>query len=138
MIISDKMKERINQLAKEYALELLLLYGSQARGDAHKESDIDTAYLSSRKLTFEEEMALDSHLTGVFQNDNVQLVNVRRASPLLLKLIVKDAVPLYERSRGILDDLYIYALRLYEEAKPLFELRSHYVNKKIKAYQHVG
>ena len=92
-----EIKKKIALLAKNYNLSLVVLFGSQASGKTHKESDVDVAYLSLAKLSFDDEARLNADLTEVFRNDAVSLVNFKTAPPLLLKQIVTNAQVLYER-----------------------------------------
>ena len=135
MINIDAIKTRIETLAEKYDLSLLLLFGSQATGKTHKESDVDVAYLSSEKIAFEEEVNIDTDLIEIFKNNEVQLVNIKKASPLLLKKIVEGCIILYEKDRSIFTDLILHSKRMYEEAGPLFDLRRHYLDYKINSYQ---
>jgi len=50
MLITDEIKENIAQLATKYGLDLVVLFGSQARGVIHSKSDIDVAYLGEGKI----------------------------------------------------------------------------------------
>ena len=77
----------IKKIAQKYNLELILLFGSRVNGKISKESDFDIAYLSKRELNMEEEVGLNCDLMRIFQSDMVDLTNVRRANPLLLKKI---------------------------------------------------
>lgn len=136
MIINERTKKGIEDLAKVYDLSLVVLFGSQATGYTHKESDIDIAYVSEKHLSYEDEIRLDSDLTGVFKKDEISLVDLNRASPLLAKQIVSKGIVLYEKKKYIFSDFYIRSLRMYAEAEPLFKLRRHYLDYKIKQYQH--
>lgn len=113
----EAIKPLIAKLAEKYYLTLVVLFGSQATGQTHRESDVDVAYISDKKLLFDEEALLNSDLTGIFQNDKVSLVNLKTASPLLLKQIVTNAVVLYEKEQSAFNEEYLYALRLYDDLK---------------------
>lgn len=138
MLDTEKTKEKIKTLAEKYGLSLVVLFGSQVSGQTHSESDFDVAYASDKKLSFDEEVLLNTDLTGVFRNDHVQLVNMKTASPLLLKQIVTKGVVLYEKEKHIFESFFVYGLRLYDEAGALFDLRRHYLDKTIKEYKHAG
>lgn len=133
----EKFKPAIKELAEKYQLSLVLLFGSQVTGETHPESDFDIAYYANRKVDFNDKIMINTILTGILENINVQLVDAKTASPLLLKKIVTQAIVLYEGYPHLFDELYIYAQRMYGEAEPLFELREHYVTNKIKNYNHV-
>jgi predicted nucleotidyltransferase len=135
MIDTAHIKPKIQEIAEKYGLSLVVLFGSQATGQTHKESDIDVAYQSDQKISFDEEIQIDADLIELFKNNDVQLVNVKKASPLFLKKIVENAIVLYEKNRGIFTDLLLYSLRMYEEAGVLFDLRDHYLKHKILQYQ---
>ncbi len=136
MIDIDSIKPEVAKLAEKYCLSLVLLFGSQATGHVHKESDVDVAYMSDAKKSFDDEAMINYELTEIFRNDRVDLVNIKNASPLLLMHTVKKAVILYERTPHLYNSLFAHALKTYEEAKPLFDLRRHYLNNRIKGYQH--
>ena len=88
----------IADIAKKHGLTLVALFGSQASGFTHKESDVDIAYLSDNTLSFEEEAILNADFIPVFQNKSISLVNLKKAPPLLLKQIVSNATVLYENA----------------------------------------
>ncbi len=132
--ISEAVKQKIEVLAGKYELILLVLFGSQVSGFTHAESDVDVAYLSDRKLNFDEEVLLNFDLTEIFGNDKVSLVNFKTAPPLLLKQIVTNALVLYEKTPHIFNEMYVYALKMYEEARPLFELRHLSLKRQIATY----
>ncbi|HBV01769.1 MAG TPA: hypothetical protein DEF00_05325 [Candidatus Taylorbacteria bacterium] len=131
-------KNRIAEIAVRYHFSLVVLFGSQATGFTHKESDVDVAFLSENKMSFEDEVSLNTDLTEVFKNDKVSTVNFRKAPPLLLKQIVQNAKVLYEKTPHLFDDMLLYALRTYEEAEPLFRLREEYLKRRISEYKYVG
>ncbi len=128
-------KNKIAEIAKRYNLTLIVLFGSQVTGFTHKESDVDLAYKSSKKLSFHDEVLLNTEFTEIVRNDKVSLVNLKTASPLLLKQIVTNAIVLFEESPHLFTELFIYALRVYEEAEPIFDLRRHYVLRRINEYK---
>ena len=132
----EAVKPKIAELAEKYDLKLVVLFGSQVTGKTHKESDVDVAYLSERKLSFSEEAFLNTDLTEVFRNDAVSLVDLKRASPLLQKQVVMNAIVVYEKTPHLFIEAFLYALRVYEEAQLLFDLREHYLQNKISEYKH--
>src|SRR3989344_922746 len=133
---NEKVKDAISSLVKRYELDMLILFGSQATGKTHTERDFDIAYYSSKKIDFDQESRLNADLTGILKNDKVSLVNLKMASPLLFKEIMSKGVVLYSQNSSMFSQLYTLALRMYEEAKPLFELRRHYVSNKLNEYRH--
>lgn len=134
--MSKEINKKIKDLAEKYDLSLVLLFGSQVTGNTHSESDFDVAYVSNKKLTFDDEVKFNTSLTDVFRNDKVSLVNLKTASPLLAKQIVMNCKIFYEKKGHLFSDLLTYTLRTYEEASPLFDLRRHYLNYKMNQYKH--
>ena len=118
--MDKNVNRKIKELADKYNLNLVLLFGSQVTGKTHSESDFDVAYMSNKKLSFNDEVKLNTNLTEIFENDQVSLVNLKTASPLLTKLITDNCIVLYEREKYVFSNLLTYVLRTYEEARPLF------------------
>ena len=118
----DKQTEKIEELAGKYRLSMLVAFGSLARGDATASSDADVAYASDRPLALMEEAAMAVELSALFKKE-VDLVNIKTASPMLARNIFKDGVPAYERERGLFADYLARSMRIYEETMPLYKAK---------------
>lgn len=114
-------KELLGKIAQKYSLELVLLFGSRAQKKNHRESDFDIAYLSKKDLNLKEESKLIVELAPIFQSENIDLVNLRKAPPLLFYAIAKDCKALYERSPLSFANLRAYSFKKYIETKSLYE-----------------
>lgn len=130
MEITSKQQKRIEEIAKKYDLKMILLFGSQVSGRTHKESDVDIAVLPEKNLTFEQEVFLNTDLIHVL--GNVDLTNLRKAPPLLMKEIIENYKILYEKEENVFNAFYSYALHRYFEAKPLFDMNSIKIRQFIK------
>ena len=127
--MEKEKNKQINKIAKKYDLELLLLFGSQVANKKylHKESDFDIAYLSKRDLDLMEESKLICDLMPVFKSEKVDLVNLRKANPLLMQQIFANHKLMYCRNPEIYSLYQIYAMKRYIEAKPLFDLNRQFI-----------
>lgn len=124
-------QEKINNLVKKYEVTLLALFGSRVSGMAHKKSDFDVAYTSARDLTLREEAEFILGLSDVFQSDSVDLLNLKKASPLLFYAALNNCELLYEKELFALANLRAYAYKKYEEARPLYEEKYKRLQKEI-------
>jgi predicted nucleotidyltransferase len=107
---------KLSPLFDEEGLQLVLLFGSYAAGSPHKRSDIDIAFLFDMPVDI---LALTNRVIGLLHTDNVDVIDLRRASPLLKFAAAKDGRLLYERSPGIFNDFISLAFRMYVDAKKL-------------------
>jgi len=125
--INQEKDGLIRKIAQKYDLRLLFLFGSQITGQTHKESDFDFGYLASPDLSIEEEGYLIGELMPIAEaNDEraVNLVNFKRASPLLLHSALNNAQLLYEKEAGAFANFQNYGFKVYIETLPLFELKA--------------
>lgn len=132
MEINEKQQKNIEKIAEKYGLKLILLFGSQASGDTHSESDFDIAYVSERKLSFEEECQLNFEFTENLPGDRVDTVDIKKASPLLMRSIFKNPQILYKKDGMVFPTYRSYAFKLFVEAKPLYEIKKSYLEKQLK------
>lgn len=126
-------KERIVKVAKKFNLKLILLFGSQAERKTHKESDVDLAFLAEKKLSFEQEILLNTAFCNIFGTDRVDTVNLRTANPLLKHEIAKNYQLLY----GTKEDLFEFkalAFKVYINHLPLLELEDFLTEKRQKLF----
>ena len=128
----DKIKPQIKELAEKYGLDLVMLFGSQVTGKTHKESDFDIAYLSDKKLSFEDEgrMIIDlAPIIGARDERLVNLSNIRQAGALLLKEIFDKHRVLFCADQNIYDSYKIFAVKNFLENRPLFDLRNYLIKR---------
>jgi predicted nucleotidyltransferase len=130
-------KNKIKEIAKKYNLDLVLLFGSQVRDKKylHKESDFDIAYLAKKDLNLMEESKLICDIMAIFKSERIDLVNLKRADPLLMKQIFENHKILYCKDPKIYSLYQIYALKRYIEAKPLFELNRQSIEHFLKQHK---
>ena len=117
----SKQKDLIERIAAQYFLELLLLFGSRASGRNYQGSDFDVAYLGSKNLDLEEETKLIFNLAPIFKSENIDLVNLKKAPPLLFYAIFNNCQIIYEKEFLLFPSLRAYAFKKYIETKPLYE-----------------
>lgn len=91
--IKKVVLEEIQNLAKIYGIEKVILFGSRARGDFHRTSDIDLAVQGGNFAGF----ALDAQeeTSTLLRFDVVNLDGAVQAQ--LRKSIVDEGVVLYEK-----------------------------------------
>jgi predicted nucleotidyltransferase len=106
----------LEQLARTYSLDLVVMFGSRSRGHARGDSDTDIAVRGLRELSREEELTLATELDRLYPN--VDLCDLRKASPLLLGAIGQDAQLLYQRREGLFEEFKIFAWNQYMDFKP--------------------
>lgn len=132
--MNEKEKNNlIKKIAKRYSLRLLLLFGSRVDNkNLHRESDFDVAYLSEKKLTLRQETEMMTKLAPVFGSDNIDLVNLKNASPLLYYAVFNHCRVLYQEHELLFPKLRLYALRKFVEAEPLYKLKAQRLKEYVK------
>lgn len=114
----ERAREGLKGVCAKFGVHLLVLFGSHARGDSHRASDIDLAVLFGREISPRQELEFLGAVTQACGTDRVDLVNARNATPLLLKEIASSAVPLYESSPGKLDYFRMVAFARFFDTEP--------------------
>ena len=91
--IRDVVLEEIKVLAEKYDIEKLILFGSRARGDYHKASDIDLATIGGNHIRFS--LDVDEETSTLLKYDIVNLDGPVYEE--LRKSIEKEGVVIYEK-----------------------------------------
>lgn len=131
MELTPEQKQKIQKIGRKYQLKLIILHGSYAKNRAHKGSDLDIAILGKKKVDFKTLLNLHEDLASVFgdnQNRELDLKSLHQADPPFVYQVAKDSQLIY----GALSDyneFRAYAFRVYHDAKDLFNLEKHLIEK---------
>jgi len=131
MKLTRKQQKKMKEIALKYQLRLVLLFGSHAKGRAHKKSDIDLAFLTKKPLSFKQEYHLNYEFTKLFQKELIDTVNLMKAPPLLLYAIFQNPKVVYKEDDDTFPSYRVYAFKKYIEAKPLYNLRNDMTRKQL-------
>lgn len=116
MLSIEEIKKRLKPVFEDKGLRLILLFGSAVSGKIHKQSDIDLAFLFERQVDI---LLLTNTIIRLLRTDNIDVVDLGKASPLLKFSAAKNGVPVYEREDGLFNQFYSLAFRMYVDTKKL-------------------
>lgn len=101
-------------LAAEAGLELVVLFGSAARGDREAAADVD---LGLRAATPVDLVAATNRLIAILAIQEIDLVDLRRANPVLLAAVARDGIPLHEDVPGRFNQFVSLAMRRFADTR---------------------
>lgn len=133
---------RVNELVNDRArlarliestlldVQMVVLFGSQAKGKATARSDWDIAVLANPGCyegfsLFHLQEALADILSLSF--DHIDLVNLRQCSPLLGFAIACEGIPLYEETSATFRRFQARASKIYADTAKLRKLQRIYL-----------
>jgi predicted nucleotidyltransferase len=114
---TEEIEEKLAPLFKDKELQLALVFGSTVSGRFRKkQSDIDLAFLFDRPVDI---LAFTNQVIRLLHFDDVDVVDLQRANPLLKFSLVKNGKLLYERSPSLFNEFISLAFRRYVDTKKL-------------------
>ncbi len=117
--VSGPPFDRLAAIARSTAgLDLLIVFGSRARGDARPDSDWDIGYLADETADVP---GLLARLVEALDNDRVDLVDLRSAGGLLRYRAAREGRLAYEAAGDLFDRYRLDAARFWCDNAPLFE-----------------
>lgn len=134
--LNENTRIKILGVARKYNLGLILLFGSRVTGQVHKESDYDIGYISRREFDLDEEGQLINDLIsilGVADERAINLVNIKKAKPLLLYAMTSSCQIFYEKEPTVFARLRAYAFKQYIETKPLYEEKARRLQEALRS-----
>jgi predicted nucleotidyltransferase len=124
----EEIQGRLSPLFERPEVHLVALFGSCAQGQANALSDIDLGILSDGDF---EHLRLE--ILGLLRRDRVDIVDLRRASPLLAMSVARHGRPLHQGKPGAFASFVSLALRRYNDTAKLREMRQAEIKKFLAA-----
>lgn len=117
VVTPETARASCSDVARELPdLELLVLFGSAARGRSRQASDVDVAIQSSGTADLD---AAFIALAPRLRSSRLDLVDLRRAGPLLAFEVARSGHILFERSPGLFRTFQSLAARRYADTRKL-------------------
>ena len=109
----DRIRQAAQLLGTELGAQLIVLFGSAAR-EPGASADLDIGILSRHPL---EVVAVSNRLIQALGTQAIDVADLRRADPLLLALVARDGIPLYEASPGAFAAFASLAVRRFADTR---------------------
>lgn len=126
----------LQRLFQEHRVILAYLFGSQASGKAGPLSDVDIAVLFAENLSsrmrFRLRCRLIAELMGVFRRNDVEVVDLAEASPLLRNQVRRYSQLLYCQDDRQRVRFQTETLRDYLDTKPIRQVQQYDLLKRIQ------
>jgi predicted nucleotidyltransferase len=103
-------------LDRHPGVQLIVLLGSRARGDAHEASDWDIGFLGDEGV---DQLALRADVVDGLRCDSVDLVPLARASAVARRDAAVHGVLLAEREAGAFEAFQVEAATFWADIEPV-------------------
>lgn len=111
-------------------VEVAYLYGSQATGRSHKDSDIDIGLVVSEDLSLKDLNQLRREIEG-FVDSEVDLRVLNGSSPRFVYNVLRQGEPFYINDESNRVSFEEKAMRTYLEMKPFLKEYDKYVRRDV-------
>jgi len=118
-------QEKLNKVFREKGVILAYLFGSVAKNKTGPLSDIDIAVLFNEKVPtaqyFDQKLEVMGKISDLFKTDNIDVVVLNEAPPLLAHRILKEGRVLFSKSEKKRLEFELRAIMKYLDWKPYLE-----------------
>ncbi|HUE97346.1 MAG TPA: nucleotidyltransferase domain-containing protein [Longimicrobiaceae bacterium] len=115
--MTEAARRAIATMSSRYAgLDLVVLFGSRARGDAGESSDWDLGYLARERFDREGFLA---DVVARLGTEQVDLVDLERAGGLIRFRAARDGIPMFQRRPDAFARFWFEAVSFWCDAGPV-------------------
>lgn len=120
------LRRAARDVARELGAQLVVLFGSAAREDALRAEDLDLAVLAREPL---DPVAVTNAFIERLGVQEVDVADLRRADPVLLALVARDGIALFEETPSEFARFASLAFRRYADTRKFRALERHHVRE---------
>lgn len=132
----NRFLPQMKHLFESHQVVLAYLFGSQAGGQIWAKSDIDLAVLLADEVPGEQfaqiQLSLTNQAMSIFQRNDVDMVILNRATPLLAQQVVQFGRPIFISDDSIRVSFEVKTLRRYVDTAIFRHLQQAYLENRIR------
>lgn len=117
-ITVERLRAAAGRLGPELGCRLIVLFGSVVRREGRVPEDLDLGVLGTRPL---DPVTVTNRLIQELGVQQVDVAYLNRADPLLLAVVARDGIPLFEAQPGDFAQFASLALRRYADTRKFRE-----------------
>lgn len=115
----DRLRSMAHEVAGRIGCRMIVLFGSAARAGDLESEDLDLGVLVNDPL---DPVAVTNVFIQTLRMQKVDVVDLRRADPLLMMFVARDGIPLFEERLGEFARFASLAVRRYADTRKFREL----------------
>ncbi len=131
LALSQTDAAKLKRIARRYGIELVILFGSRARGDARPNSDLDLGVLFARMPSPRKLDVIETRILNLFKDD-LHVVPLNFVNPELRVAAAREGRILYERAQGTLAGFNVANLHLLHQYRYLRQNDRDYLQRFLK------
>ncbi|OHA25963.1 MAG: hypothetical protein A3C06_01930 [Candidatus Taylorbacteria bacterium RIFCSPHIGHO2_02_FULL_46_13] len=131
-MFAEEMKLKIAEIAEKHGLDLVVLFGSSARGTHRAGSDIDIAVFSKHLADIS--LVAEEIASAIGRND-VEVADLSHASSYLMRAVAEDGIVLFESQNDFFEEWKIYARNVWFDTARLRARQKHALKSWARNYE---
>lgn len=129
MPIAESICQVLQPFLARHPVQLLVLFGSYSRGQAGPHSDIDLGVMLDAPF---DTWKVSNEIMALLNSGDADLIDLRRANPLLAMAIATHGQVLFERTPGLFHQFQSLAARRYADSAPMRQLGQGYIDAMLR------
>ena len=134
----EEIISELGEVFKEESIKLAYLFGSRARSEADKNSDVDIGILIDEKRTKKEKYdilkALYLKIRKVLGSERFDLVFLEDVSPVFKYEVISEGKVIYYEDESTINDFEMGVLRTYQDTNYLRKVQNTYLRERAKEW----
>jgi len=123
--LKDSVKLKLEKTFLKHNVLLAYVFGSKAKAEDNKMSDVDIAVFLDKEPNLKEELSLRSSVSASLGTEKLDLVTLNNAPPFIKHVVATEGKLIYEKYKGLSKNFSTKTLAEYEDTK---YIRSVYIN----------